>query len=394
VLVIRLKIVIRRPARSADVDFTSRAMGRKDAKGPESTAALADHQHRRKEPSKSKDDPSASEEETKSTPPKAAGWQHQFTSRFVIQSKEVSHQRMLVCMCVFAASAECFTTVVMPSHGFRGYDLTGTSCNFLGAFLAGLALKLGNLGPKASTLSDVFRGGFISTLTSFCFMVEESAALQCSKSTRSLYYFISCVLLGPCFWGLGHRVGDNLLVLLKSMQHEKGDDHESVKVTLRHARYAMTSWVVVAIAMEGQLRGLAAAWELVVGVMMSMSGIVAGDAVGLLAPVLLDFESDVNWATMLANAFALMFVSMVAFCRPAMGGTLTPLGWFFSVVTAKFCGSFCGTLSGYGAFSEDVAGEIVKSKIDTAAANLGMNALLACVFMAFLHHVSCGDSIF
>lgn len=264
--------------------------------------------------------------------------------------------------------------------------MTGTSCNFLGALLGGVALRLCDLGSKASTISDVFRGGFISTFTSFCFMVEESAALQCGKSRRSLQYFLSCLLLGPCFFELGRHIGGQILGALQHFKHDKAYDDETTKVVLVRAQYIMTSVVVVAIAAEGQMRGLGAACELTIGVACSMAAVMVGDAVGILAQAVLDIDSEVNWGTIFANVLALLLLSIIRLCTPYAPN----FGWLFSVLSAKLCGSFCGTLSGYGAFSEDVAGQLTNANIETAATNMGMNVLVAIVFMTVLEFASCG----
>lgn len=319
-------------------------------------------------------------------------WHEKFSSRFVIHAKEVSHRRLLTCMCTFAAAAECFNTVVMPSHSLRGYDLTTTSCNLLGAWLCGIALRLCDLGSKMSTLSDVFRGGFVSCFTSFCFMVEESATLFCAKNPRALQFFVLCMLLGPFCFHLGCRTGDVFVQptswVRKRLEDTKEHHDETTKAVLTRARNYMASWVVIAIAIEGQRNGSGAAGELAIGVMCSMAAVAVGDAVGVLAQAVMDFDSDVNWGTIIANVAALLILSVTQLCRPHSPHP----GWFLSVLCAKICSSFCGTLSGYGAYSEDVGGQLSEGKVDIAAANMGMNVLVGIVFVAILDYVSCGSA--
>lgn len=90
---------------------------------------------------------------------------------------------------------------------------------------------------------------------------------------------------------------------------------------------------------------------------------VAGELVGHLVEYELAFavhEGDVNWGTAFANAVALALASCVfvvfrlpayAAFRKTSGATATRV----HVALDKVAGSFCGALSGFGAFSEDVA---------------------------------------
>lgn len=318
--------------------------------------------------------------------PPPVPWHSKFRSRFTIQAREVSHRRLLSCMCTFAAAAECFNAVAMPNHNVRSYDVTGLLCNLLGALLGGIALQLCDF---SQTLGDVFRGGFISCYTSYCFMVEETATLFCQRHPRALQYLVFCILLGPCFFEIGRSIGTPILRILKFFHHGPVESSETVKALLTSSRLAMMCWVVIAISMEAQLRGSIAAIELTTGVLLSMLAVVVGDTVGMASQAIMDFESDVNWGTIFANVVALLVLSATRL----FSLSVPDLGIWTALVLSKVGSSFCGTLSGYGAFSEDVADQISKSNLEVAATNLGMNALVAIVFVALLDAISCSPFV-
>ena len=53
----------------------------------------------------------------------------------------------------------------------------------------------------------------------------------------------------------------------------------------------------------------------------------------------------------------------------------------------KLAGSFCGALSGFGAFAEDVAQSAREHEMDGAIANVGVNCLVALSFTALLQPI-------
>merc|ERR1712232_363897 len=110
--------------------------------------------------------------------------------------------------------------------------------------------------------------------------------------------------------------------------------------------------------------------------------------------------SSVNWGTIIANASALGLLAHSHVLEAAWLKFVGPqplvnteTAWLLSVFLAKFRGSFCGALSAYGAFSEDVASSLAEGNVDAAAANIGMNAVTMLVFSAFMTHWSCAFEV-
>ena len=100
-------------------------------------------------------------------------------------------------------------------------------------------------------------------------------------------------------------------------------------------------------------------------------------------------EGEVNWGTAFANAVALAVASsiFVVFRLPAYAAFAARRGAVGDRLHAaldRVAGSFCGALSGFGAYSEDVAQTLREHDPDGALANVAVNAIVALAFKSLL----------
>ena len=99
-----------------------------------------------------------------------------FTSRFGARLSGNAHSLLLVCL--MAALAECWNSVVTPDLGsVLGVDLQGTLLNLSGAALGGFAAVLAAHGGRRGALWSAFNDGFVAAYTSFVFFVVHAAEL-------------------------------------------------------------------------------------------------------------------------------------------------------------------------------------------------------------------------
>ncbi|KAH8073304.1 hypothetical protein JL720_10892 [Aureococcus anophagefferens] len=141
-----------------------------------------------------------------------------FTSRFGARLSGNAHSLLLVCL--MAALAECWNSVVTPDLGsVLGVELQGTLLNLSGAALGGFAAVLAAHGGRRGALWSAFNDGFVAAYTSFVFFVVHAAELAArgawdpptsakrDKETVDLStpYLLGCLLLGPAFHLLGRR---------------------------------------------------------------------------------------------------------------------------------------------------------------------------------------------
>lgn len=298
---------------------------------------------------------------------------------------------MIWTICAFAALAECVNTVVTPDITFRGAALTGTFCNLFGAWLCGAASAMGALGPNWSSLADAFKGGFVAAFTSFCHMVENTVALECAGSPRSLLYFTSAVVGGPLAFSGGKFAAGTMLGVL-GVQPSLDDGAQCSSTFIPRARLAAVLAVMGLVTVHAMNNGPAAGVEIAIGVGLTVAACIFGDYVGVAVSMIMP-PSSVNWGTIGANSLALSFVVV---CQ-ATGGLHTTtvawiphhtVKWLALVFAEKFRGSFCGALSGYGGFSEDSM--VSWQEPDVAAANLGMNTFISVICITVLAHITCG----
>eukprot|EP00929_Paragymnodinium_shiwhaense_P096863 TRINITY_DN58592_c0_g1_i1.p1 TRINITY_DN58592_c0_g1~~TRINITY_DN58592_c0_g1_i1.p1 ORF type:complete len:471 (+),score=101.12 TRINITY_DN58592_c0_g1_i1:58-1470(+) len=424
--------------------------------------------------------------------------------RFTEKGSDDGVAGMFLTVCAFACAAECVNTVITPSFTYRDAEATGTFCNLFGAFMAGLALAAGGVGPRCEAFSEAFRGGFVAAFTSFCHVVEHSSSLQCDgiENSAPTVYMATAIIGGPLFFGLGSSFGNlctrllqpapaasaaaalsfdklghplssgleerllprewtprvnNLLArfprasrdqviaavmtagghggkaaalldanridragvwlddnVAKAGKCEEGEDSQASQEAediaaagsaLLHLRCFLCVAITVAIAVQAQRTGMEGTVELLVGVLVTAAACKAGEwAVLFGEEVLITVAghghaiqaSSVNWGTIIANAAALGLLVHSQLLEALWFRLLGPrplvdpeIAWFASVVTAKFRTSFCGALSAYGGYSEDVAVSLAGGNIDAAAANMGMHAMTALVFAAVLSHSAC-----
>lgn len=313
-------------------------------------------------------------------------------------------RRKLQTICAFAAAAECFNTVAMPSIEWRdGTDLTGTMCNILGAWFCGFACGLAILGPNARLVADVFSGGFVAAYTSFCHAAENSVAWHCARSPNALLYLATALLSGPISFGVGRTAGSIISFSRIAAAKKKTDDEaepsqeeQPSNAMLRAIRNILVLFIIASVSLEYVWNGAEAGVSLATGVCFTVVAIALGDEVAFFAEWMAPEGSQVSWPTIVSNFFALCGVVLCQLLGPwhnALVGSLPEHGWFLDVLAAKMRSCFCGALSAYGAFSEDTAGKLMEGHIDAAAANVGMNSFIAMIFVAALGHVTCPHGV-
>mmetsp|Transcript_53915 Transcript_53915/g.122883 ORF Transcript_53915/g.122883 Transcript_53915/m.122883 type:complete len:420 (-) Transcript_53915:74-1333(-) len=343
-----------------------------------------------------------------------------FTSRFSTKESMDS----LTFACAMAALAECVNTQITPDLGtILGVDLTGTFLNLAGALLGGVSSAVSLQGGAAELVANAVSGGFVAAFTSFIFFVEQSAMLaaQDTPGPNALapLYLLGCLLLGPLCFALGRRLALAALPPPACKPEPAGPGHPIV----RGVKSATMACVAASVAVVGAAPGegaLDASLELLTGAAMVALACVVGEWVGSLVEEggwLGGYgtqRSSINWATCLNNALALSMATIfhvalrTELWRQALrqipaasaggrtsvvGGVAWLLGpWgarFAPAVGRKLIGGFCGALSGFGAFSEDVAQTYrealaAASPSDGALANWAVNAGVALAFQALL----------
>ena len=129
-----------------------------------------------------------------------------------------------------------------------------------------------------------------------------------------------------------------------------------------------------------------------VGQLAALLAVLGGDCVMAVFPNQLRLlQSDINWATAAANFAALLLLLLLRIVEARPWWSEARVGRLGTLVVAKLAASFCGALSGYGAFSDDVAtaygDEKADKPFDLAMANFAVNALTSMVFMGMLQPV-------
>ncbi|KAH8056393.1 hypothetical protein JL721_9993 [Aureococcus anophagefferens] len=230
-----------------------------------------------------------------------------FTSRFGARLSGNAHSLLLVCL--MAALAECWNSVVTPDLGsVLGVELQGTLLNLSGAALGGFAAVLAAHGGRRGALWSAFNDGFVAAYTSFVFFVvhaaelgargagEPSTSAKRDKETVDLStpYLLGCLLLGPAFHlALGRRC--------PPPAPPPGD-----AAGLAAPLAALLAAALARECAAGPGRGAALAF----GCAATALACVAGELVGHLVDYELPgaaqvHEGEVNWGTAFANAVAL-----------------------------------------------------------------------------------------
>ncbi|EGB12155.1 hypothetical protein AURANDRAFT_61478 [Aureococcus anophagefferens] len=225
-----------------------------------------------------------------------------FTSRFGARLSGNAHSLLLVCL--MAALAECWNSVVTPDLGsVLGVELQGTLLNLSGAALGGFAAVLAAHGGRRGALWSAFNDGFVAAYTSFVFFVVHAAELAArgagdpstsakrDKETVDLStpYLLGCLLLGPAFHLLGRRAA--LAAFPPPAAPPPGD-----AAGLAAPLAALLAAALARECAAGPGRGAALAF----GCAVTALACVAGELVGHLV-----HEGEVNWGTAFANAVAL-----------------------------------------------------------------------------------------
>lgn len=265
-------------------------------------------------------------------------------------------------------------------------DVLGIVLNGIGAILAGVATAALSEAPESAQAAGgetpakqiliAFKGGFVAIFTSFCGLAEQLAS---AESWGAMLLVASCGMIGGpyLFWG-GHRCGE--LFGAKPLAERFLGSCRASQVIVG-ACISLTVAAEISGADDG---GIA----LLQGLAFAAAAVCFGDFVAMLLEEVWSargesmfwWASPLNWATIAGNVLGLLFLVVAA---PRAGGMLHGPG------CDKFRGTFCGGVSGYGAFSEDVALPIISSASQRreAAMNLLSNAALALGFAAVLRRI-------
>ena len=315
-----------------------------------------------------------------------------FTSRFGERLSGNAHSLKLVCL--MAALAECWNSVVTPDLGsYLGVELQGSLLNLSGALLGGVASSLAAHGGVRARLWGAFNDGFVAAYTSFVFFVAHSAELaKREKETGvvdlSTPYLLACLFLGP----MAHLLGRNLATWASPPPSTPRPDVPLDSPAVAGAAASLAALVVGFVAREYALGGPDAGLALLFGVVVTALACVAGELVSHLVEYELAYavhEGEVNWGTAFANALALALFSAIQVLMRvpnyvAFRASRTKLATWLHVAFDKIASSFCGALSGFGAFSEDVAQTLREHEPDSALANMAVNAIVALAFKSLL----------
>ena len=320
-----------------------------------------------------------------------------FTSRFA--SRLSDNAASLWFVCIMAMLAECVASTVMPDLGtMLGIDLTGTALNLMGALIGGICSAFTLQGGSRARIASAVSGGFVAAFTSFVFFVEESARLGAASDTAGRgaaapFYLLCCSLLGPAAFKIGREYTVRSFPPPRVPPEDATGQHRAV----RAARLATVASIVLLVAHQYSVSGHAAAAELMVGCVMVAMGCIAGEVVadssdyGLLSGYK-GQNTSVNWVTCAANAIALMIATILHAatktgwwkCNILESG-VSPVVVALPFLVTKSIGSFCGALSGFGAFSEDVAQAMREQHVgDGALACWAVNIGVALAFQALL----------
>ena len=131
----------------------------------------------------------------------------------------VSGQDWTLCLALGSA-AEIIVSVCCPLRWRQDLDVTGTALNLIGPLLLGVvhALDEASSTPEVHNACAAFQTGFVGVLTSFSFMVDQSALLAASPHaighasvTRRLWrgwlYICFTMVAGSVLFLLGRTIG-------------------------------------------------------------------------------------------------------------------------------------------------------------------------------------------
>ena len=358
-----------------------------------------------------------------------------FTSRFGARLSGNAHSLLLVCL--MAALAECWNSVVTPDLGsVLGVDLQGTLLNLSGAALGGFAAVLAAHGGRRGALWSAFNDGFVAAYTSFVFFVVHAAEL----AARGAGDPSTSVRAGDASRSpVRRRVGSLEPRPGEARQGDRGPV-DAVPPRLppprprvppprapRGARRVPAAGGAAARRRRGPRgaargapgRGARARVRRGPGPRRRARLRLRGHGARVrrrrarrpprrLRAVLRRprpaprrrarharaspgaaqvHEGEVNWGTAFANAVALALASsiFVVFRLPAyVAARRGAAGDRLHAALDRVAGSFCGALSGFGAYSEDVAQTLREHDPDGALANVAVNAIVALAFKSLL----------
>jgi len=320
-----------------------------------------------------------------------------FASRFA--SRLSDNAASLWFVCIMAALAECVASSVMPDLGsVLGIDLTGTALNLTGALIGGVCSAISLHGGPQARIASAVSGGFVAAFTSFVFFVEEAARLGAASDTAGRgaaapFYLLCCSLLGPAAFKAGRQYTIQMIPPPTVPAADTTGQHSAV----RAARLASVALIVLLVAHQYSASGPAAAAELVVGCVLVAMGCIAGEVVadssdhGWLSGYK-GQNTSVNWVTCAANAIALMIATILHVTTKTgwwrcgiMESSFGSVAVLAPLLMSKSIGSFCGALSGFGAFSEDVAQAMREQHVgDGALACWAVNIGVAMAFQALM----------
>lgn len=288
----------------------------------------------------------------------------QFHSRFAHMLTENAPSTYFVC--IFAMLAESVGHVFMPDFGyFYHIDLSLTFVNLTGVFMGGIAAQYEYHGGAVDKIASAFNAGFVAAYTSFCFFILHSSELTVNHHDGShvlaMPYLLSNFVLGPVLFECGKALASTWAPIPMKPAPTAPHNHPHVSMCKRIVLAANFCILAIEHSRAGLWGSNIATADgsvaLVVGWFMVSVACVMGDVVSFMCKEVYDHATtQVNWGTWGANALSLTacLFGLIATRCPPIKSTMDSHP-FSSCLLDKFVSSFCGALSGFGAFSEDIA---------------------------------------
>jgi len=228
-------------------------------------------------------------------------------------------------------------------------------CNLVGTFVAGAAMvlsfelkptaasdadRLPGAGLEAWQLAAAIKDGFSPCLTTFPGAVEVSISLLHHKS--ALFAWLN-LIGGPVLLGTGAKLAQGVL-LVGCRNGLYG------KVCPAHYKTAVIMFLMVSIYNEILFKR--SITQLLVGWIMAVLAVLISNAISTVVPGELAWR--INWATVFANLLAMIIVSTCRSAHEFLEATRLRGTSIHQVIVGKFLTTFCGTISAYSIFAEDV----------------------------------------
>lgn len=240
---------------------------------------------------------------------------------------------------------------VLQWHPDRGAALTGESDPDDVESAKGAAGKH----PAAFRVAAAFKDGFVPCLTSFSRLGEHMAS---TRTRIALLVTLGIAFFGgPLLFWLGHSAGGLLRIDACCGEAAAESSERHVRNYCRRVQMVLLAFVLLTLLFEASFgdAGSGGALGLTYGIFAVSLGASMSDLVAMFLEELfgiLGCQFHTTWATVVRNIVA-CFLRILA--TPAFGGEVFALG-------ETFRGSFCGMLSAYGEFCEDIAFSVASKR--------------------------------